>query len=116
MRELARAGKKTPTGSKLMSGGRFSMAGRMCSRDVRAGSAELADGCEGSSPPRKGGHSVTSDEPRLELDTVERTNYWGLHYRCLSGGPMSMTPCESTMKSDASFAVLFTPRCTTQRC
>ena len=34
MRELARAGKKTPTGSKLMSGGRFSMAGRMCSRDV----------------------------------------------------------------------------------
>lgn len=35
MRELARAGKKTPTGSKLMSGGRFSMAGRMCSRDVR---------------------------------------------------------------------------------
>jgi hypothetical protein len=87
---------------QVFDGGKDVLQG--CSAEL----AQLAGGCEGSSPPRKGGHSITRDEPRLELDTDGRTDYWGLHQRCLSGGPMSVPPCESTMKSDLSFAVLYT--------
>lgn len=82
----------------------------MCSRDVWAGLAELAGGCEGSSPPRKGGHSITRDEARLELDTVGRTNCSWHDQTCLSAGLMSVPPRGSMMKSDASLTVL--PPCT----
>lgn len=59
-------------------------------KDVLQGcSAELAGGCEGSSPPRKCGHSITRDEARLELDMVGMTDYWGWHQRCLFAGSMS---------------------------